>query len=125
MSTEGTLWTAARAFGALVAQPSGREAVQTLGLSGDDAPAFVCAIYDTTIEEVAPYAPTTVLVIDVVRGRLATLGIPGTPTSHEDYDVHPTTKLGFLVDCMGQSRQADMALGILGEVRGTVTELVA
>lgn len=91
MSTKGTLWTSARAFGALVAQPSGREAVRTLGLSGDDAPAFICAICDTTIEEVAPYSPTTVLVIDVVRGRLATLAITGTPTNHEEYDVHPTT----------------------------------
>lgn len=120
-----TLPTAARAFGAIAAQGSGRAALRELGLSGEEAPSFVCALYDTTVAEVAPYAPTTILVIDVTHRRLATLAITGSPSTDDDYEVQPSTKLGFVVDCMETTRQPDLSLAILGHVHGTITDFAA
>ena len=119
---EGTLDVAARAFGSILTSAKGRNALQRLGLSGPDAPTFVCALYDTTVEEVAQHVPATVLVIDITRDRVASLRIEGSPTDDEDYEVHPTTKLGFVVDCIVGSK-ADISTSILGDVHGQITQL--
>jgi hypothetical protein len=117
--TTGTLDTAARAFGSLIATPAGRAAVASLGLSGEGAPVFRCALYDTTVAE-----PATILVIDIERGRIAALTLHLDASGAHDYEVHPTSKLGFIVDCIEADR-GDITTTLLGGIHGTVARIAA
>lgn len=121
----GTLDIAARAFGSLIATHAGRTAVASLGLSGANAPVFRCALYNTTVGEVATELPTTVLVIDVERNRIATLTIPGNGGDDGSHvEVQLDHKLGCLVDRL-QAEQRDPSDKDLGGIRCAIVELAA
>lgn len=115
MTTE-TLDIAVRAFGSLIATRAGRSAVAALGLSGADAPMFRCALYDTTVAEVAGDEPKTVLVIDVQRSRIAALTLPCGLASN-DQEAPRAYKLAHPIDGLqaGVERLPD---GAFGGIRG-------
>lgn len=133
--TTGTLDIAARAFGSLVATPAGRAAVASLGLSGERAPVFRCALYDTTVAElsraglvvagpVCAAEPATILVIDIERGRIAALTLNLDASGGHDYEVHSSSKVGFIVDCIEADR-GDITTTLLGGIHGAVARIAA
>lgn len=120
-ATQGTLDTAARCFGSLISHQRGRDALRTLGLSGADAPSFVCALNETTVGEIAPFAPTVVLVIDVDRSRVSAVHVSGTTTHDEDDARTASTLIGGLVDLLRTTSPA--RVGLLGDVSMTCPDL--
>lgn len=121
--TTDTLDTAARALGPLFATPSGRAAVRSLGLTGPEAPVFRCALDLTTVGEVMGDEAATVLVIDVERGRIATLHVPAR-VDMPDLDAIADTPLGEIVDGLPAVRGSGAPV-TTGGIRGAVVQLVA
>ena len=115
--TDQSLRAAARAFGTLLADIGGREALRALGVLGPTpGPPVLCVLASTTLAEAQESHPDLggmpVVVIDTEHQRVARLDFRHTPD--ERYvQVGPDCQMGAIVD-MVAAMDGDPDLSLLG-----------
>ena len=115
--TDQSLRAAARAFGTLLADIGGREALRALGVLGPTTgPPVLCVLASTTLAEAQESHPDLggmpVVVIDTEHQRVARLDFRHTP--HErSVQVGPDCQMGAIVD-MGAAMDGDPDLSLRG-----------
>lgn len=115
--TDQSLRAAGRAFGVLMADVGGREALRALGVLGPTpGPAVLCVLAGTTLAEAQESHPDLggmpVVVIDTEHQRVARLDFRHTP-GEQSVKVGPDCQMGAIVD-MVAAMDGDPDLSLLG-----------